>query len=217
VAVTLGYGFPAAVRRYGLDVTDAALLGCGLARGGPYRYFGEVQPALDRCADWEARWSDLLDRYHPDVVALLVGRWEVMDRVHDGRWMHVGQPVFDAYLTDELERAVSVLSRRGATVTLLTAPAYHRGERPDGGSWPEDDVARVRRWNELLWEVAARHPGDVGVVDFGGRLSPGGRVVGVIDGVRVRNSDGVHVTPEGGRWLAPWLARELASLRAPSG
>jgi hypothetical protein len=217
VALTLGYGFPDSARRYGVDVTDAALLGCGLAQGGPYRYFGEVQPALDRCADWETRWSDLVDRYQPDVVALLVGRWEVMDRVHDGRWMHVGQPVFDAYLTDELERAVSVLSRRGATVALLTAPAYHRGERPDGRLWPEDDVARVRRWNELLAEVAARHPGDAGVVDFGGRLSPEGRAVGVIDGVRVRSSDGVHVTAEGGRWLAPWLARELASLRTPSG
>jgi lysophospholipase L1-like esterase len=62
--------------------------------------------------------------------------------------------------------------------------------------------------------VAARSPG-VRVVDFGDRLTPGGRLVRVIDGVTVRSSDGVHLTPEGGRWIAPWLAPQLVAAAPP--
>jgi lysophospholipase L1-like esterase len=46
------------------------------------------------------------------------------------------------------------------------------------------------------------------VVDLGGRLSPDGRFTMEIDGVTVR-SDGVHLTPAGVQWLAPWLLPQL--------
>src|SRR5206468_237007 len=135
VAQTLGYGFLPAAGRFGADVVDAAVLNCGLVRGGPYRYFGEVKPALPQCQDWESRWGTLLDTVHPDVVALLVGRWEGMDWTHHGSWTHIGDPAFDAYLAAELDSAVRLLRSRGAGVALLTAPVSKRGERPDGGNW----------------------------------------------------------------------------------
>jgi hypothetical protein len=33
-----------------------------------------------------------------------------------------------------------------------------------------------------------------------------------VDGIQVR-SDGVHLTPDGVRWLTPWLVRALAAAR----
>jgi len=213
VALTLGYGFPGAAHPLGADVVDAAVLNCGLVRGGPYRYFGEVRPALPQCQHWEQRWVALLDTVRPDVVAVLVGRWEVMDWTHDGHWTHIGDPAFDAYLAAELDSAVRLLGSRGAGVALLTAPVSKRGERPDGGSWPEDDPARIGRWNQIVRDVAVRS--GARLVDFGGRLSPGGQLVRVLDGVTVRSSDGVHLTAAGGRWIAPWLAPELVAAAPP--
>ena len=40
--------------------------------------------------------SGAVEQFHPNVVMVLAGRWEVMDRRLDGRWSHLGDPVFDA-------------------------------------------------------------------------------------------------------------------------
>jgi lysophospholipase L1-like esterase len=147
---------------------------------------------------------------------VLVGRWEVMDRMHDGTWMRLGDAPYDAYVVDELNRAVDVLSAQGAAVVLSTAPYYHRGERPDGGTWPEDEPPRVDHFNALVRQVAAAHPGVVTLVDLGGRMTPNGKYQRVVDGVTVRNSDGVHVSPQGARWLAPWLLPQWRQAAAAS-
>ena len=81
---------------------------------------------------------------------ILLDRWELMDRKLDGRYQHVGEPEFDAYLAVELGLAIEIAGARGAHVVLLTAPYTRRAERPDGGLWPEDDPARVDAWNRLL-------------------------------------------------------------------
>jgi len=52
------------------------------------------------------------------------------------------------------------------------------------------------------------------LLDLSRKLCPNGTFTWNVDGVQVR-SDGVHLTPEGVRWLTPWLVREL--YRAASG
>jgi lysophospholipase L1-like esterase len=147
----------------------------------------------------------------PDVVVLITGRWELMDRVVSNSWTHIGEAAFDDYLRSELDQAMEVLGRRGAAVAVTTAPYFRRGLRPDGGLYPEDVPDRVDRFNAVLREVASRRPGRVAVVDLGSRLTPGG-FTRVVDGVTVRADDGVHLSPEGGRWLAPWLLGQLVPL-----
>jgi hypothetical protein len=190
---------------YGVDLLDLGTLGCGVARGAPLRADGAAGQPNPECADWPQLRTRLIGQYQPDVAALLIGRWEVLDRVHDGRWMHVGQPDFDRYLTGELEQAVAVLGSRGATVALFTTPCFAGRERPDGGTWPENDPVRVTRLNELIREVAARHPGNVDVVDLNAMLCPGGRYAQRLDGVTVRSADGVHIQPGSGAWLRSHL------------
>ena len=108
----------------------------------------------------------------PTSIAVLLGRWEVHDHRYGGRWTHIGEPAYDAHLADRLDRGVAALASRGAHVVLLTAPYYDGLERPDGGRWPEDDRSRVDRFNRILRDVAARHGGQVTVIDLGRMLSP---------------------------------------------
>ena len=215
VAETLAVGLNTPARQMGIDLLNEGTLGCGVVRGGPYEYFGATHPDLSECATWPQRWAGLIRTHDPDVVFMVVGRWEVMDRVHDGAWTRVGEPAFDAYLENELNTAVDVLTARGATVALATAPYYLRGERPDGGRWPEDDPTRVDAFNKLIRDVAARHLQSVAIVDLGGHTSIGGRYTPYIDGIEMRY-DGVHFTPLADRWLAPWLLPQLLALAPPT-
>src|SRR6266545_2114825 len=151
-------------------------------------------------------------RLLPDVAVILLDRWELMDRKLDGAYHHVGEPAFDAYLTGQLDQAVSTASARGARVVLLTAPYTHRSERPDGGLYPEDEPARVDAWNALLRAEAAKHADNVTVLDLAKVVCPNGAFTWTINGMRVR-SDGLHFTPAAvQRLIAPWLLPQLARL-----
>ena len=212
VAQTLSQGLAAEAVEAGFEPSEHAVLGCGIVRGGPFKYFGNIDQQPPQCEDWPAVWDRVVAERNPHVVLLIVGRWEVMDRMHEGRYRRIGERVFDRYLRTELERAVEVLTSRGARLAIATAPYYRRGERPDGGIWPEDEPWRVDRFNVLVREVAAFHPDRVTVVDLNARTtSRPGRYTSSVDGVRMRY-DGVHFTRPGAQRLAPWLLPQLRAL-----
>jgi hypothetical protein len=135
------------------------LLGCGIAVAGPYRYFGSVQQPRPECASWADLLLQAVTVHNPDVVVVLAGRWETVDRVHEGRWSHLGEPFFDDHPRDELDRAINTGAARPAGRVRL--PPLSRGH--------------------FTWQA---------------------------DGIQLR-SDGVHLTPEGVRWLFPWLLPQL--------
>ena len=212
VADTLAIWTRDQARREGIAMTSYALLGCGIVRGGPYRYFGSIERQPPECENWPERWAAVRDTERPHVVLLVVGRWEVMDRTHAGTWRNIGDRVFAKYIGSELERAVDVLTASGARLALATAPYYRRGERPDGGIWPEDEEARVDAFNAIVREVAAGHPGIVSIVDLNAQTTDTpGEYRESVDGIRLR-SDGVHFTRQAGRFLAPWLLPQLRAL-----
>jgi peptidoglycan/LPS O-acetylase OafA/YrhL len=191
----------------GLSFTNYTTIGCGVARGGPYRYAGETLNQKPECDDWPARWSQRINHDRPDVVLLIVGRWEVVDRVSEGKWTHIGDDAYDAYLGGELQRALDILTSTGARVVVTTEPYNRRGERADGSLYPEDQPSRADRWNTLLRSVIGKRP-DVTVLDLNKKLGPGGYYTNKIDGIKMR-MDGVHPTPEAVKWLTPWLADAL--------
>jgi hypothetical protein len=215
-AYTTAVGLEPMAGAYHSVIDDEGIMGCGVVTDGPYIYFGQLYPAvLPQCRLWAFAWRNALQRDDPDVSAVMIGRWELMDRYWDGRWTHVGDPAYDQYLMSQFDFAVTLLASRGGKVALFTDPYFLRGHTPSGGLWPEDQPQRVDLMNSLLREVAARHPGVVTVVDFGARLSPGGHFAMNIDGVPIR-SDGVHMTPQAGAWLAPWLMPQLEAIGASS-
>jgi len=191
----------------GLSFTNYTTIGCGVARGGPYRYAGETLNQKPECDAWPSRWSQRINHDRPDVVLLIIGRWEVVDRVNEGDWTHIGDDAYDAYLRGELQRALDVLTSTGARVVVTTEPYNRRGERADGSLYPEDQPARADRWNTLLRSVIGKRP-DVSVLDLNKKLCPNGYYTTKVDGIKMR-MDGVHPTPEAVKWLTPWLADAL--------
>jgi len=196
----------------GMTATVRAVQGCGIAVLPDILITGTPHTNYDYCPAWPTIWRKGLDADDPDVAVILLDRWELMDRKLDGAYHHVGEPAFDAYLTGQLDQAVSTASARGARVVLLTAPYTHRSERPDGGLYPEDEPARVDAWNALLRAEAAKHADNVTVLDLAKVVCPNGAFTWTINGMRVR-SDGLHFTPAAvQRLIAPWLLPQLARL-----
>ena len=217
VAASLGTGILPWQSKAGIVFSNQGYIGCGIARGGATSFKAYTQPPA--CLTWPQRWQGLVDSFHPDVTLVLLGRWEVLDRVHDGQWMHIGQPTFDAYLTSELELATQTLTSRGGRVAFLTAPCnnHELADLASPGRLPPDDAHRVDLFNALQAKVATDHPGVTRMVDFAGLLCPGGQFQRSLSGVPLRTSDGVHLQPLAGRLFVEDQLPELLSwLRNPT-
>jgi peptidoglycan/LPS O-acetylase OafA/YrhL len=213
VAFTIGFALGAsrAPKADGIDLDSQAQLGCGIlvsqqaishgTPGTPPPYCRLGAPASQQ---WPAVWREQVNRFRPDVTVLLIGRWELTDQLIGGRWMHIGQPQFDSVLRDTLEQAVRIGTSTGALMILETPPCFESGEQDNGRPWPEDTSTRLHEFDAALRQVAAEHPQTVTVGDLGSRMCPGGTFESVLNGVRIRSSDGIHVppTPPAGRWVA---------------
>ena len=186
---------------------DYTTIGCGIARGGPYRSTGQTLRQKPECETWPARWAQRINHVRPDVVLLIIGRWETVDRVNEGHWTHVGNSGFDGYLGGELRRALDILGSTGARVVVTTAPYNRRGEQADGSRYPEDEPDRVDAWNTLVRRVVGQRR-NATVLDLNEKLCPDGVYTNRVDGIKMR-MDGLHPTPEAVKWLTPWLEDAL--------
>jgi len=220
VALTLGIGLsaPADQAKYGYVLLDHGILGCGVVNGPEVELMGarDVTPSacngspytpgepLDQ-QPWPNQWLDAINFVKPNVVVLLAGRWEVADREYQGTWTNILSPAYAAYVKQQLEQASQLVTGTGAHMVFLTAPCTNEGEQPDGAPWPEDNPARLAAYNKLVREVAAEHPQTDSVVDLNAAACLRGKFTSTLDGVVIRNTDGVHFTNAGGELLAPKL------------
>ena len=220
VALTLGIGLSYSVDqdKYGYVLSDKGILGCGVVDGPEVDLLGAHDTTPSACngspltpgepevdQPWPYQWLDAMNEVKPNVVALLAGRWEVADRLYQGQWTNILNPVFADYVKQQLNRASQVVTATGARMVFLTAPCTNEGEQPDGAPWPEDSSKRLEIYNQLVRQVAAEHPTTDSVVDLFAATCPGGRYATTIHGVAVRRSDGVHFTIAGGEYLAPLI------------
>jgi peptidoglycan/LPS O-acetylase OafA/YrhL len=210
VALALADALSRSETQYDVHIDNAGYLGCGIAIGSPRRFRGKDSDDPSFCPHWPARRAQEVAQDKPDVVAVLVGEWELMDRVWEGHWVHIGEPAYDAYLGRQLDLMISVASARGAKVALLTTPCSLPVEMPNGKLWPENDPDRLARFNQLLREAAARYPAKATVVDLKAFVCPGGKYVAKLDGSLIRSSDGIHfpLAP-----IPPVAAKVLPALR----
>ncbi len=172
-------------------------LGCGIAEGTWVQADGASiglpadcnvdSPAADQ---WPALISRQVDRYRPDVVMLLAGRWEAFDRPDaSGGLTNITRPGCAASVVAQLQRFVTIASRRGARVVLMTAPYYRP---PAGPLGPEDDPARVDAYNRLVRTVVRANPKTTSLFRLNALVSPQGRFALTVDGQVVRATDGIH-------------------------
>ena len=220
VALTLGIGLsdPADQAKYGYVLLDHGILGCGVVNGPEVELMGARDTTPSACngspytpgeplseQPWQNQWLDTINFVKPNVVVLLAGRWEVVDREYEGTWTNILSPAYAAYVKQQLERASQLVTGTGSHMVFLTAPCTDEGEQPDGAPWPEDNPARLAAYNKLVREVAAEHPLTDSVVDLNAAACPRGKFTSTVDGVVIRNTDGVHFTNAGGELLAPKL------------
>ncbi len=159
---------------------------------------------LDR-QPWPVQWTAAMNVVKPNVVVILAGRWEVVDREYDGKWTNILNPRFAAYVKSQLDYTSRLVTSTGARLVFLTAPCTNEGEQPDGAPWPEDNPARLAVYNRLVREVAAAHRKTDSVVDLYSAVCPHHEFTSTIHGVVVRRTDGVHFTDDAGAALAGQL------------
>ena len=220
VALTLGLGLgeTPVQDRYGYVLSDKGILGCGVVDGPEVEVMGArdaTPPACDGSAltpgepankrPWPYQWLDAISVVHPNVVVVLAGRWEVVDREYQGKWTNILSPAYATYVKQQLENTSKLVISAGSHLVFLTAPCTDEGEQPDGAPWPEDNPARLDAYNKLIREVAAAHPQTDSVVDLNAAACPRGKYSSTVGGVVMRQSDGIHFTVAGGLALAPKL------------
>jgi peptidoglycan/LPS O-acetylase OafA/YrhL len=220
VALTLGLGLADSSdqAKYGYVLSDQGILGCGVVNGPEVEEQGSRVSTPSACngsplvagepaasQPWPYQWLLAMGETKPNVVVLLAGRWEVVDRLYQGQWTNILSPVYAAYVKQQLNQASNLVTATGARMVFLTAPCTSEGEQPDGAPWPEDNTQRIEAYNQVVRQVAAQHPSTDSVVDLYAATCPGGHYTTTIHGVAVRRADGVHFTIAGGQYLAPKL------------
>ena len=216
----LGFGLGPESSTYNVEYAGDGVFGCGLLTYATSFHGTVVTGSVgDRgghvpvpCATQLTRWKADVESYHPDVVLLAEGEYEVRDQFVGTGTTNILSRAFAAQEKSAVSHAVAVLGSTGAPVVLLTAPYYHQQEQADGTPWPEDAPVRVDRYNAILRDVAAMSGGHVVVADLGAELDPGGKYRQSVSGVDVRFADGIHVTQAGAELIAPWLLTEAATL-----
>jgi hypothetical protein len=203
IAMTLGMGLIVdSQSNYGVTLLNHATLGCDLDPDTEVMYEGTTGPATQGCGEWRGLWPFLAAALRPQVVVLGVGRWEISDHLFLGDWMHVGQPLWDAHVEQDLRDAIAIFRAAGARVVLLTMPYVDPpAAQPDGEPWPENSPDRVQDFNGLLADVAAQEMHGVSLVNLNQLLSPDGVYTTTLHHQTVRWPDGIHVTVQGGEML----------------
>ena len=175
-----------------------AQLGCGLLEEGDYRFRGEALQRPDHCRDRASAWEANVAAQHPQVAVVSFGPWEVCDRrwTPGTSWQHIGMPEFDRRLRQEMNAATDSLAAGGARVIWVTQPGIqvresNTGELPET-PFPESAPERMRRYNELVRELAASRPETVQVLELAEylRRQPGGEFSADL------RSDGIHLEAE---------------------
>ena len=55
-------------------------------------------------------------------------------------------------------QAVETATSTGALVVFMTSPCFDSGEQNNGQPWPEDSLARLAEYNDMVRQVAAEYP-----------------------------------------------------------
>ncbi len=165
--------------------------------------------------DWPAALPGVLAEGAPDAVVVSMGDNDAQALQPEGatNYVDVGSPEWLAEYTRRLTAFVGQLTAAGSRVYLVGQPVMRDGTFD----------ARIAVVDSAYRAVAATNP-DITYIDSKALLSgdDGGytdRLPGAGGAsVQVRNSDGIHLSLEGARWLSRIVARQVAAdygLQAP--
>jgi hypothetical protein len=198
-----------------LPGTVGDLLGCGVSRGGERRSRGRVTAAPEGCDAWAEtiphEVASLREKFgRLEFAVVQTGPWDVADRRLEGsdEWLAPGDEEYDDYLRSEMSTLTDLLLDEGVYVVWATAPHLDVGRgRDTDEDFPENDPARVDRFNEIVREVMDARDGAV-TLELQALLDqrPGGEFEATYTGPDgdelILRPDGVHFETEGAIELA---------------
>jgi peptidoglycan/LPS O-acetylase OafA/YrhL len=213
LAFTLGLPMMDDEQRYGVQISNAALLGCAFSTRGQLNVNGTWEDPPAGCGTALTQWARDVKRVHAQEVVVELGYRDEFDWRWNGKAVHLGMPAFDAYVERQIDRYVQVLGRGGVKVLFLSVPYTHPPDRADGTPAPAASAARHAQINAMLAAEAKRHPDTVQVLDVDRTVSPDDRYDARVKGQLCR-FDGVHFSVFCAKLLEPAVLgearRELA-------
>ena len=185
--------------------------GCHIVPGGTYRWAGVEKHTKNQCNSWATQRKSEIDKIKPDVVLVMYGSFDMLDRKWDGSdtWTHVGMPDFDVKLSENIAKMTDLLGSTGAHVVWATYPRIRTGV-VDGAApahdFPESEDYRSDRLDTLIREAAMQRP-FASVLELRRYMQawPGGELDGV------KRPDGVHPNEYEGIEIADWIGTQLTT------
>jgi peptidoglycan/LPS O-acetylase OafA/YrhL len=203
LAFSLGLGQMIEEHNYGVEVANAAILGCSFHTGGELNVSGTWESPPAGCPDALGQWRRDERAFKPQAVVVELGYRDEFDWRSQGKAMHLGQSAFDAGVEAEIERYVQVLGNGGQTpILFLSVPFADPRPLPDGSPSPAGSPARHALINSLLRTAASRDPSEVRVLNIDKVVSPGNRYQHDVNGKLCR-FDGIHFAVYCSQLVAP--------------
>jgi peptidoglycan/LPS O-acetylase OafA/YrhL len=220
-ACTMLPGLTAVAAPLGVQVEDAAVIGCGVVSGtiAPSVVNGSNVNAATRLCQKRAKAAQARAlRSGPPTVVLWASTWErsslVVGSGAQQRVLVADSPQWTAVLMKRMKQAVGQFTATGATVVMLTQPPFVDLGHPAG---PTAQDRAFERLNALVATFAANRP-HVTLVDLAAYVCPSGPPCPLIVGNEWARGDGDHYTADGSLWVARWLLPHLGikGLRNPT-
>ena len=215
LAFSLGLGQMIEEHNYGVELANAAILGCSFHTGGELNVSGSWESPPPGCPGALGQWRRDELAFHAQAVIVELGYRDEFDWRSHGKVMHIGQGAFDASVEAQIERYVQVLGGGGETpILFLSVPFANPRPLPDGSPSPAGSPARHAVINSLLRSVASRDPSEVRVLDIDKVVSPGNRYQRDLHGKLCR-FDGIHFAVYCSQVLAPDVLSTVRGMIAP--
>ncbi len=191
LAFSLGLGQMIEEHNYGVELANAAILGCAFHPGGELNISGTWESLPAGCPGALGQWRRDELAFKPQAVIVELGYRDEFDwRVH-GKVVQLGQPAFDAAVEAQIQRYIQVLGGGHTPILFLSVPFADPRPQPDGSPSPAASPARHALINSLLRSAAATDPAGVQVLNIDDVVSPGHKYEREVNGKLCR-FDGIH-------------------------
>jgi peptidoglycan/LPS O-acetylase OafA/YrhL len=191
---------------HGSDIEgiSVGLLGCSLLDSNRVIVGHQIEEDPN-CRTWPELLRTALDAYQPDVVALMVGPWEMFDRQGPAGLQKVGSRELTLEIEDKLERIRDTVRDAGAHLVILDTPCFKPTTTTDPSREVWEDPARLDWLNDVWRDFASKHAGDTSLAPLSDVLCPNGKPIE--DTTTGYRGDGMHLTNAGSTLVWQWLER----------
>jgi hypothetical protein len=167
-------------------------------------------PPPSAFANWRASVQDMVVQHDPDVVLVLVGTWDTIERSPYGRPLQAGTPEWRRWYRGLADQFVRSVTARGADVVWILMPCVAR----------RDLNQRLISVNSVLRDTRRVDPGHVGFVSLSDVACRNDMPIYTVPGptgpLTLREPDGIHFEPnDAQKVLAPFFVQQFESLLRP--